>query len=162
MRQGGFFFAEICFPVLRAGYGIAGGSLRFAAGLRFPAEFLCRGVFVSRLSVYGFPAGVCELPAAVCRLPASLFRPSFFCDLPIRRGGRFLCLLFCGEGGKREAERGKTDKKLPKPTGQGRGGATVYGGIVFMIAQNVGRLPNSAEKSKKIEKSVAKPLTFQA
>ena len=40
--------------------------------------------------------------------------------------------------------------------------ATVYGGIVFMIAQNVGRLPNSAEKSKKFEKSVAKPLTFQA
>ena len=65
-------------------------------------------------------------------------------------------------GGAREAKRGKTDKKLPKPTGQGRGCATVYGGIVFMIAQNVGRLPNSAEKSKKIEKRVAKPLTFQA
>ena len=31
-----------------------------------------------------------------------------------------------------------------------------------MIAQNVGRLPNSAEKSKKFEKSVAKPLTFKA
>ena len=162
MRQGVFFFAEICFPVLRAGYGIVCGSLRFAAGLRFPADFLFRGVFVSRLSVYGFPAGVHELPATVCGLPASFFRPSFSQDLPIRRGGRSRCPLFFGERGAREEEKGKTDKKLPKPTGQGRGCATVYGGIVFMIAQNVGRLPNSAEKSKKIEKRGAKPLTFQA
>ena len=161
MRQGGFFFEEICFPVLRAGYGIVCGSLRFAAGLRFPAGFMPRR-FVSRFSVYGFPREYVSYPQRFAGRP-----PRFFARLSLRTSrsageGGFSARFSSQKGRNGEEERGKTDKKLPKPTGQGRGCATVYGGIVFMIAQNVGRLPNSAEKSKKFEKSVAKPLTFQA